>query len=77
MDVEWVMVGDFNATAFPNERKRVSTINRNSKAIGFNYFLEALNLVDVPCKGNNYSWYIGDDKACSGIDRFLISEELI
>lgn len=76
-DVEWMMGGDFNADSKVKERKGTSSSGRFSEMEGFSNFMENYDLIDVPCKGKIFSWYSGDGKACSRLDQFLISGDLI
>lgn len=36
-----------------------------------------MNLIDVPCLCNNFSWVSGDGRSMSRLDRFLLSKPLI
>lgn len=44
---------------------------------GFNQFIYEMELIDVPVLGKKISWFSGDAKAKSKLDRFLLSDELI
>lgn len=33
--------------------------------------------MDIPCKGNDFSWYSGDMKSMSHIDRFIMSDSIV
>ncbi|XP_058742118.1 uncharacterized protein LOC131614567 [Vicia villosa] len=76
-DGEWIMGGNFNAIKDRNERKgRTEVFNHND----INYFADFIHesrLVDLPCKGKKYTWYSGDRKSRSRIDRFLISDKVV
>ncbi|XP_058746325.1 uncharacterized protein LOC131619219 [Vicia villosa] len=76
-DAEWVLAGDFNSVRNKTERKGKMSGGKNSETKSFNNFLDSINLIDVPCKGKKYSWFSGDNKSFSRIDRFLISGDLI
>ncbi|XP_058784579.1 uncharacterized protein LOC131659399 [Vicia villosa] len=76
-DGEWLIGGDFNAIKHRRERKGRALLHNN---VGINLFADFIarsELVDVPCKGKNFSWYSGDGKSMSRIDRFLISNTII
>lgn len=74
---EWIMGGDFNAIKNDRERKgRAVTIN-NKEADLFAEFILKSDMVDVPCKGKIFSWYIGDGNSKSRIDRFLLSRIVV
>lgn len=76
-DGEWVLGGDFNAIKNGRERKgRVVSFN-NKEADCFAEFISKSGLVDVPCKGKNYSWFSGDGKSKSRIGRFLLSSMVV
>lgn len=38
----------------------------------FNEFVEELDLIDLSCRGNCLSWYIGEVKSMRRLDRFII-----
>src|SRR4051812_17190175 len=59
------------------ERKGSVSYNLSSKMRGFKGFIEDLNLFDLPCRGNAFSWFIGDGRSMSGLHRFLCSSTLI
>jgi len=40
----------------------------------FNSFIDGNVLVDLPLIGRRFTWYWGDGKSMSRIDRFLLSE---
>lgn len=67
------MRGDFNATKNSSERKgRTEVVSSNESRL-FAKFINKYGLVDIPCKGNKFSWYIRDGKSMSRIYRFLLS----
>ncbi|XP_058784985.1 uncharacterized protein LOC131659881 [Vicia villosa] len=76
-DGEWIVAGDFNAVKKRSERCGISSRNGNAKWKDFSDFIEETGLVDVPCKGKRFSWFSGDGKSKSRIDRFLISNNII
>lgn len=40
----------------------------------FNSFIDGIVLVDLPLIGHRFTWYRGDNRSMSHIDRFLLSE---
>ncbi|XP_058741467.1 uncharacterized protein LOC131613848 [Vicia villosa] len=75
-DSEWLMGGDFNATKDSRERKG-NCIGRSMESNCFSSFIDKSRLIDVPSSGNKFSWYSGDGRFMSKIDRFLVEDSLI
>ncbi|XP_058726606.1 uncharacterized protein LOC131597964 [Vicia villosa] len=76
-DGEWIVGGDFNAVKDRKERKgKVGTVNSREVEL-FADFIDRSSLVDVPCKGQKYTWFSGDGKVKSRIDRFLLSSVIV
>ncbi|XP_058769380.1 uncharacterized protein LOC131643223 [Vicia villosa] len=76
-DGEWIMGGDFNAIKVRRERKGRSTASNTGEMHDFATFIEDSLLVDIPCKGKKFTWYSGDGKSMSRIDRFLVSDKVV
>ncbi|XP_058726722.1 uncharacterized protein LOC131598106 [Vicia villosa] len=76
-DGEWIIRGDFNAVKNQSERSGVSSRSNNLEWREFSDFIDKADLVDVPCKGKRISWFSGDGKSKSRIDRFLVSNFVI
>ncbi|XP_058751351.1 uncharacterized protein LOC131624428 [Vicia villosa] len=76
-DGEWIIGGDFNATKNSREKKRIAAAVNQSEMNLFADFIHNSSLVDIPCKGKKYTWYSGDGKSMSRIDRFLISDAMV
>ncbi|XP_058747086.1 uncharacterized protein LOC131620082 [Vicia villosa] len=76
-DGEWVMGGDFNAIKNVRERKGRAVMYNNREAVLFADFINKSSLVDIPCKGKKFSWFSGDGKSRSRIDRFLLSNNVV
>ncbi|XP_058780355.1 uncharacterized protein LOC131653996 [Vicia villosa] len=76
-DNEWFVAGDFNSISDRSERKGCSQQFRNSEISYFVGFIEESNLVDVPTKGKRFSWFGGEGRTMSRLDRFLVSENMI
>lgn len=68
--------GDLNSILSSNERKGVCDKYR-SEVLEFKDFVVGLEVIDVPSIGNNFTWFSGDGKSMSKLDRFLLSEQLI
>ncbi|XP_058760896.1 uncharacterized protein LOC131634265 [Vicia villosa] len=76
-DGEWIIGGDFNAIKVREERKGRGVVSNVHEVIEFAEFIEKSRLVDVPCKGKKFTWYSGDGKSMSRIDRILVSEKVL
>ncbi|XP_058756726.1 uncharacterized protein LOC131629938 [Vicia villosa] len=76
-DGEWIIGGDFNAVKHRGERKGRTLYDNNSGMRLFAEFVEKSDLIDIPCKGKKFSWYSGDGRSMSRIDRFLLSEVIV
>jgi len=66
--------GDFNAIRSAEERRSVSSALHQAGIDSFDVFVVNNNLVDLPLRGRTYTWYRGDGRSMSRIDRFLLSE---
>jgi len=66
--------GDFNAIRSAAERRSVSGALHQVSIDNFNGFVVNNNLVDLPLRGRTYTWYRGDGRTMSQIDRFLLSD---
>lgn len=72
-DGEWILGGDFNAVKNGSKRKvRAAIINHREVELFVDFILN-YSLMDIPCKGKKFTWFSGDGKSKSRIDRFLIS----
>ncbi|XP_058765391.1 uncharacterized protein LOC131638863 [Vicia villosa] len=76
-DGEWIFGGDFNAVKNRSERVGRSLRSGNGEWRLFSDFIDDSGLIDVSCRGKRYSWYSGDGKSKSRIDRFLVSDNTI
>lgn len=76
-DGEWVIARDFNVVKNSRERKGSSGLNRSSEWRDFSEFISLSNLVDIPSKGKKFTWFGGDGKARSRIDRFLMVDNIV
>jgi len=69
-------LGDFNSIRNERERRGFNKVSGNKREMqGFNNFIDNMELVDIPCIGRKYTWYIPNGKAKSRLDRFLMSFE--
>jgi hypothetical protein len=66
--------GDFNAVRSREERKSVSDSVVTDFG-PFNSFIDDNVLIDLPLWGRRFTWFKGDGKSMSRLDRFLVSEE--
>ncbi|XP_058783234.1 uncharacterized protein LOC131657901 [Vicia villosa] len=76
-DGEWLLGGDFNAVRNRRERKGVSLPNPRKEWSDFEEFIRKSGLEDVPCKGKKYTWFGGDGRSRSRIDRFLVADNIV
>ncbi|AES88382.2 hypothetical protein MTR_4g054200 [Medicago truncatula] len=67
--------GDFNAVRSREEKRSASVGSINSDFTHFNAFIDSNFLCDLPLGGRLFTWFKGDGKSMSRIDRFLLSEE--
>ena len=57
------------------ERRSVSASGGVLDFEPFNQFIVENALIDLPLCGRNFTWFKGDGKSMSRIDRFLLSED--
>ena len=67
--------GDFNVIHCVEERRSVSSVPYHAGIDGFNSFIDSNLLVDIPLKGRTFTWFRGDGRSMSHIDRILLSEK--
>jgi len=67
--------GDFNAVCCVEERRSVGVLSRQAGSANFNQFIDGHLLIDLPLRGRSFTWYRGDGRSMSRLDRFLLSEE--
>ncbi|XP_058740866.1 uncharacterized protein LOC131613193 [Vicia villosa] len=68
---EWIMGGDFNAIKNGRERKGKAIMVNNKEGELFEEFIFLSDLV------KKFSWFSGDGKTKSRIDRFLLSSTVV
>lgn len=66
--------GDFNVVRCVEERRSVGVTLRQSGIVNFNQLIDGNFLIDLPLRCHSYTWYRGDRRSMSRIDRFLLSE---
>lgn len=76
-DREWIIGGDFNVVKHLRERRGRSLYVDVNELKLFAEFIEKSGLVDVPCEGKKLSWYSGDGKSMSRMDRFIMSNIIV
>lgn len=57
---EWCMGADFNSIANDKERYEISYSSRKFWNGVFFWFIDDINLIDMPYKGNKFSWFSDD-----------------
>ncbi|KEH33181.1 endonuclease/exonuclease/phosphatase family protein [Medicago truncatula] len=67
--------GDFNAVRSVDERRSVRNGLTSADCASFNGFIDDNMLVDLPLHGRKFTWFKGDGRSMSGLDRFLLSED--
>ncbi|XP_058726658.1 uncharacterized protein LOC131598027 [Vicia villosa] len=77
LDGEWVLGGDFNAVCNRRERFGDSVLNSSKEWSEFEEFIRESEVEDVPCKGKKYTWFGGNGRSKSRIDRFLVSSNIV
>ncbi|XP_058776295.1 uncharacterized protein LOC131650610 [Vicia villosa] len=76
-DGDWLIGGDFNSIKKGSERFGTSTSVNKLEWKEFSNFIEDCGLIDVPCKGKKYSWFSGDGKSKSRLDRFILDGNIV
>ncbi|XP_058755204.1 uncharacterized protein LOC131628395 [Vicia villosa] len=74
---DWLIGGDFNAMKDREERVGRMISSNNIENREFSKFIDESMLVDVPLKWKKFSWFVGNGKAKSRIDRFLVADNII
>ncbi|XP_058766616.1 uncharacterized protein LOC131640222 [Vicia villosa] len=76
-DGEWLIVGDFNNIKNKEERVGRNVGGMRSEWSDFEGFIKDIGLVDIPCKGKRFTWFSGDGRCKSRLDRFLVSNLIL
>jgi len=66
--------GDFNAIRCVEEQRSVGPVVSQAGSALFNQFIVDNSLIDLPLRGRRYTWFRGDGRSMSHIDRVLLSE---
>jgi len=66
--------GDFNIVRSMEERRSVGGSGTRAESASFNQFIGAHDFIDLPLRGHSFTWFWGDGKSMSRLDRFLLSE---
>ena len=67
--------GDFNVVRCVEERRSVRVLCRQAGIANFNQFIDGHFLIDLSLHDRSFTWYRGDERSISRLDRFLLSEE--
>lgn len=65
---EWCIWGDFSIVVIDEERIGKSIGVKIRDMADFNNFMEKMNLIDLPCVGNRYTWFSGNGTIISKLD---------
>ncbi|GAU33007.1 hypothetical protein TSUD_358740 [Trifolium subterraneum] len=77
-DIVWCVVGDFNSVIEVTERRGVASdvlSHPSREMMEFRWFLEDLELVDMPLVGRQFTWFHQNGVAMSRLDRVLVSHD--
>jgi len=66
--------GDFNVVRGVEERRNVGSTPRVLGVFPFNNFIDDNDFVNLPLIGRRFTWYRGDGRSMSRVDRFLLSD---
>ena len=69
------LCGDFNYVRSTEERCLLCESQVVDDYALFNEFIDDCVLVDLPLGGRKFTWYKGDWRSMSRLDRFVLSEE--
>ena len=75
VDQNVCVCSDFNVVRHVEERRSVGNIPRVAGINEFNHFIDHHALIDLPLRGRNYTWFRGDGRSMSRIDRSLLSKK--
>lgn len=67
--------GDFNDVRCSEERRSVNARYSSLDFSHFNSFTDENSLLDLPLGGRKFTWFKGDGRSMSRLDRFLLSED--
>jgi len=66
--------GDFNVIRCVEERRSIGHVVTQVGSALFNQFIVDNSLIDLPLRGRRFTWFRGDGRSMSRIDRVLLSE---
>jgi hypothetical protein len=66
----WCVLGDFNVVRSADERVSRASHSVSDEFVAFNNFIDSTLLIDLPLCGRKFTWYRGDGKSMSRLDRF-------
>ena len=66
--------GDFNAVRNVDERRSMGSVPSQVASASFNQFIESNFLIEIPLRGRRFTWFRGDGRSMSRLDRFLLSD---
>jgi exonuclease III len=75
LDENVCVCGDFNVVRSQEERRSVGSVANQLGSAAFNNMIDSNFFVDLPLRGRRFTWYRGDGRLMSRIDRFLLSEK--
>jgi len=68
------LCGDFNSVWSLEERWSVRDVHPTQEFTSFNEFIEACVLIDLPLNNRKFTWFKGDRRSMSRLDRFFLFE---
>jgi len=66
--------GDFNVIRCVDERCTTGNVSSQAASAHFNQFIEGNFFIDLPLWGRRFTWFRGDGRSMSCLDRFLLSD---
>lgn len=76
-DGEWLIGSEFNAVKDGREIAGRTFVGNNSEWDELFYFVNNIDLADIPCKGKRFSWFGGVGTSKIRIDLFLVSNNIM
>ncbi|XP_058747128.1 uncharacterized protein LOC131620126 [Vicia villosa] len=77
LDEEWIIGGYFNSIKNRGERVGKNNYDYNEEWGEFSDFINAAGFIDPPCKEKKFSWFGGDGRCKSRLDRFLVTNSVM
>lgn len=71
----WCVVENFNAIRHKSKRHNIVVVESYVEDAPFNSFINDYDPVDFPLCGRYFTWYRGDGRVMSRLDKFLVTEE--